>query len=115
MIQPAFEAKLHNAIAAKAIDLGAVVHAVGGIEDHIHLSVSVPPKVPLSRFIGEIKGNSSHFVNHIIKPELNFYWQEEYGVVSFREKDLAQIVRYIHKQREHHSSGTVIELLEFVE
>ena len=43
LIDPAFEADLHRVIAAKAIELQAVAHAVGGIEDHVHLVVSVPP------------------------------------------------------------------------
>jgi len=112
LILPAFEERLHSAIAAKAIQLGATVHAVGGIEDHIHLAVSVSPKIPLAHFIAEIKGNTSHFVNHVIKPDLEFYWQEEYGVFSFGEKDLPFVVRYINEQRSHHCQGTAIDKLE---
>jgi REP element-mobilizing transposase RayT len=112
LILPSFEKRLYSVVASKAIELGAVVHAVGGIEDHLHLAVSVPPKIALSRFIGEIKGNSSHFVNHMIKPDLEFYWQEECGVVTFGEKDLSYVVRYVHNQRNHHCNGTVIDKLE---
>jgi REP element-mobilizing transposase RayT len=111
-ILPSFEKQLHGAVAAKAIELGGVVHAVGGMEDHLHLAVSAPPKISLSRFVGEIKGNSSHFVNHVIEPDLEFYWQEEYGVVSFGEKDLSYVVRYVHNQRNHHCNGTEIDKLE---
>jgi hypothetical protein len=39
----------------------------------------VPPKLALAEFIGDVKGNSSHYVNHVIKPDLAFYWQNEYG------------------------------------
>lgn len=68
---------------SKAIELGTIVHADGGIEDHIHLAVSVPPKISLSEFVRQIKGNNSHFINHEIKPGYTFRWQSEYGVVSF--------------------------------
>jgi len=63
LIAPEWARALHGAIAAKATRLGAFVHAVGGTEDHVHLVASVPPKVALSTFIGQVKGYSSRFVN----------------------------------------------------
>ncbi len=88
------------------------VHAIGGIQDHVHLAVSLPPKLAPASFIGEVKGNASHFVNHIIKPDLAFYWQDEYGVLTFGEKNLPAVVRYIHNQEKHHADGTLITALE---
>jgi putative transposase len=109
-IQPNFEAKLHDKIAAKATELGAKVYAVGGIENHVHLVASIPPKIALSEFIRQVKGSSSHFVNY----ELNkaFAWQNEFGVVSFGEKQLDWVVRYVKNQREHHCSHTTQPTLE---
>jgi len=115
IIIPEFESELHSIIAAKAIDMEGIVHAVGGIEDHVHLAVTVPPKISLSRFIGEVKGNSSHAINHVVKPYYDFYWQNEYGVLSFGEKNLPGVVKYIHNQKEHHAKGTLIRAMEQVE
>ncbi|MBC7228169.1 MAG: IS200/IS605 family transposase [Thermoflexales bacterium] len=112
LIVPDFEKRLYKAVAAKAIQLGGIVHAVGGTADHIHLAVSVPPSLAPARFIGEVKGNSSHFVNHVIRPDYQFLWQNEYGVVSFSERQLARIVRYIQNQPLHHAEGTLIPMLE---
>jgi len=106
---------LHSIIAAKAIELGGIVHAVGGVKEHVHLAVTVPPKISLSRFIGEVKGNSSHAINHAVFPHHNFYWQNEYGVLSFGEKNLASVVNYIRNQKEHHAQGTLIKAMELVE
>lgn len=114
VIAPEWEDSLHNAVAAKAADLGAFVHAVGGIEDHVHLVVSVPPKIALSTFIGQVKGNSSHFVNHELDAGIYFGWQAEYGVVSFGGKMLDMVVRYAKNQRKHHANGTTIAMLEQV-
>jgi putative transposase len=115
LILPQIEKSLYRVIAAKVKYLDGTVYAVGGVEDHIHLVVSVPPKLALSRFIGEIKGNSSHFINHDLLTEANFYWQDEYGVITFSEKDLPIIVRYVQRQRQHHCGGTVNKALEWVE
>jgi hypothetical protein len=54
LIQVEFEEPLHNVMAAKAKELGAFVYAVGGIDDHVHLVVSVPPKIALADFIGQV-------------------------------------------------------------
>ena len=36
------EPKLYNYIIGKADALGSIIHAIGGIENHIHLVVSIP-------------------------------------------------------------------------
>jgi putative transposase len=112
LIAPEWEKSLHNVIAAKTTNLEALVHAVGGIEDHVHLVVSVPPKIALSTFIGQVKGNSSHFVNHELDVDFRFAWQAEYGVVSFGSKMLDMVVRYVRNQQRHHAEGTTIAMLE---
>ncbi|MBI3168987.1 MAG: IS200/IS605 family transposase [Chloroflexi bacterium] len=115
LIDSALEPDLYRAIAAKVQDLGGFVYAIGGMEDHTHLAVSVPPKLAPAKFIGDVKGNSSHFVNHVIKPDFEFYWQDEYGVLSFGEKNLPAVVRYIHNQKQHHAEGTLIAAMERVD
>jgi len=114
-IQLEFEASLHNVIAAKAKELEAFVYAVGGIEDHVHLVASVLPKIALADFMGQVKGNSSHFVNHTLSLSYHFQWQTEYGVVSFGGKQLDLVVKYVKNQRQHHAEGAIIPFLERVE
>ena len=104
------EVSLHNVMAAKATKLGAIVHAVGGVEDHVHLAVSIPPKLSLSDFVSQVKGNSSHFVNHELG--IPFAWQAEYGVVSFGGKQLDVVVKYVKNQRQHHLDKTTMAFLE---
>ena len=112
LIDSVLEPELYRAIVAKAQKLGGFVHAIGGIENHIHLAVSIPPKLAPAKCIGDVKGNSSHFVNYVIKPDFEFHWQAEYGVVSFGERNLASVVRYIQNQKQHHADGSLITVLE---
>ena len=112
LIDPAFEAELYRAIAAKTQKMDGFLYAVGGTKDHIHLAVSLPPKLAPASFIGEVKGNASHFINHVIRPDLSFYWQDEYGVLTFGEKNLPAVVRYIHNQKKHHADGTLVAAME---
>jgi REP element-mobilizing transposase RayT len=112
LIDAYIEPKLYRAIAAKAQMIGGFVHAIGGIVDHVHLSASIPLKMAPANFIGDVKGNSSHFVNYVIKPGFEFRWQAEYGVLSLGERNLAGIVRYIRKQKEYHANRILITALE---
>ena len=103
---------LHEVIAGKAEALGAIVHAVGGVEDHIHLVVSVPPGVALSEFIRQVKGNSSHFANHELGLSSPFRWQPEFGVTSFDVRSLDNVVKYVKNQEQHHLDQTTVPVFE---
>lgn len=112
LIDSTLEPELYRVIVAKAQDMGGFVHAIGGMEEHAHLAVSIPPKLAPAKFIGDVKGNSSHYVNHVVKPDFEFYWQDEYGVLSFGERNLPSVVRYIHNQKQRHADGTLIAAME---
>ena len=55
LIQIEFEMSLHNVIVAKGKELGAFVYAIGGIEDHVHLVASVPPRIALADWLMYVK------------------------------------------------------------
>jgi REP element-mobilizing transposase RayT len=112
LIEPYFEPNLYPVLIAKAQDLGAQVYAVGGTENHIHMAASVPPDLSLASFIGQVKGNSAHYINAVIQPEDPFEWQREYGVLSFGGKQLDMVVNYIRHQKEHHAENQTIPALE---
>ena len=67
LIGSSLEPELYRTIAAKVQALDGFVHAIGGMEGHAHLAVSIPPKLAPAKFIGNVKGKSSHYVNHVIK------------------------------------------------
>ena len=43
---------------------GLIFDEVGGIETHVHIAVTIPPTLLISEWIGQVKGSSSHYVNH---------------------------------------------------
>jgi putative transposase len=62
------------------------LHAIGGIEDHIHLIVSIPPKLSIADFAKRIKGSSARYLNQeFAKDNYKFAWQHEYAVFSLGE------------------------------
>ena len=112
MITPRIELPLYQYLVRRILETPAVrLHAIGGIETHVHLAMSTPSDLLMSEFIGQLKGASSHFINHEVQPEA-LQWQRGYGIVSFGTKDLRWVVEYIENQKEHHRRGTARERLE---
>ena len=112
LLTPKVEPVVNRFIRNKAIDLDGVVFALNGTTDHVHLVVAVPPKISLSRFIGQVKGVASAKLNQSNLSDVYFAWQEEYGVFSFDGKRLPNYVAYVKRQKEHHANNTTIPVLE---
>jgi putative transposase len=58
-ITPERMAMLQKAFRVVARDKGAYTHAVGGMPDHVHVAVSIPPSVAVSAYVQWPKGSSS--------------------------------------------------------
>ena len=112
LITPKLEPELYKYLWGKALDLGAIMHTVGGIEDHVHIAFSLHPKYSVADFIGKIKGASSHWVTHILNHPDPFDWRREYGVISFGDKRMKQVIHYVLHQKEHHSQQTTNKTFE---
>jgi REP element-mobilizing transposase RayT len=112
LILPKFEPDVYPVIIAKAKSLGARVYAIGGTETHLHLVASIPPDIALNSLIGQVKGNSSHFINQVLRPDFDFRWQREFGVVSFGGKQLSIVVDYVRNQKAHHAENRLYSALE---
>jgi putative transposase len=106
------ETKLFSCISAKCIDLGLTLHAVNGTPDHLHVLVSSTPTLLVADIAKNLKGTSSHFINHESGLKESLYWQDGYGVITLREAEIRKVAKYIERQKEHHQSGKLSELLE---
>ena len=111
LIDPVWEKDLYGYICGKATALECIPHAIGGISNHVHVAISIPPKLSIATLIGRLKGASSHYINESYTGG-SFMWQAEYGVFSFSEKALASVVNYINNQKKHHTENTLNGVLE---
>jgi putative transposase len=113
LITPIREAPLYQFIHHKTDELSGRLHAIGGIADHLHLVVSIPPSLALSAYVKAIKGSSSRYLNvSHADPAARFQWQQEYGVFSISEKNLSAAIAYTQNQKHHHLTGSTISRLE---
>ena len=115
LLTPEIEPIIHDYVRTKAIGLGATVFALNGVADHVHLVASIPPKIAVSKFIGQIKAVASTKFNKSRPDHPPFFWQEEYGVFTFDAKRLPNYIAYVNRQKEHHAQGTTIPILERVD
>ena len=78
MIDTPLQGRLYDYIGGIAIKEGAMLRAIGGVADHVHLLASVPPTLGIADFLRLIKTNSSKWVhdNFAAKP---FGWQDQHA------------------------------------
>ncbi len=74
MLTPERMHVLQQAFRVVAKDEGAYTHAVGGMPDHVHVAVSIPPAVAVSEYVQLLKGSSSrYFSKQIDQPGIDAF------------------------------------------
>ena len=99
----------------KGKELGLKIHAAGNIEDHVHIVVSIPPKLAVADCVRHLKGASAFAINHMNGSDGKFKWQGGYGALRVGERSLGMVMEYAAKQKEHHSTNNVIAAYERIE
>lgn len=97
---------------ARANDMKAP--AIGGVADHVHTLLSLPPTLSVSKAMQLLKGNSSKWLRESF-PELrqqDFAWQEGFGAFSIGISGVEDTIKYIQGQEEHHRQRSFGEELE---
>ena len=75
--------------------------AVGGIDDHVHMLLSLSTVTPVANIVRQIKAGSSAWM-HDERGRQDFAWQEGYGAFSIGRSQMNDTVAYILNQAEHH-------------
>jgi putative transposase len=82
------------------------LYRLNGVEDHIHILISLHPTTSLSTLVKDIKIGTSFYIkeNNLFAGFTN--WQEGYGAFTYsiRERDI--LIEYIKNQVEHHKKIT---------
>jgi putative transposase len=95
---------LHSYIGGIARAHGSHVLEMGGIEDHVHILLSLPRTMSLSDVIEEIKKSSSRWIKEKGSPFRDFAWQNGYGAFSIGQSNVDALRHYIQNQRVHHQT-----------
>ena len=79
---------------------------VGGVEDHTHSLFALSRTLPIASVVKEVKRTSSNWIKETSPKLSKFYWQGGYAAFSVSQSNLAEVVRYIENQEEHHKRVT---------
>ena len=98
-------ARLSEIFKETCMQMDAELLEFNGEHDHVHLLVSVPPKISIAILTGKLKGKSSYFVRkefwYQIKTKLwgKHLWSPSYCSVTCGGAPLEIIKKYIDDQR----------------
>jgi putative transposase len=76
--------------------------AIGGMADHVHMFISLPPMLSIAKAVQLLKGNSSKWIHETFPQMRSFEWQQGYGAFSIRVSGVDATVTYIRNQAAHH-------------
>ena len=98
------ERELYSYMLGVVNNVGGRLYRVGGMPDHVHLFVSLPATLAMSKFVQELKVSTSKWLK--ANPHFPLFegWSKEYAGFSYSLRDKDMIVGYIAKQKEHHHS-----------
>lgn len=108
-IAPEMESRLWEYLAGIAKQHGLHPHQIGGVADHVHVALSCPPTITVSKIAQLIKGNSSKWIHETFEHLRDFAWQEGYGAFSVSRSSLPRVIAYIANQRAHHATQSFDE------
>jgi putative transposase len=83
--------------------------AIGGVTDHVHVLLSLPTTLSVSKAIQLLKGNSSKWIHETFPQMRSFEWQEGYGAFSIGVSAKEATVVYIRGQTAHHRTRSFRE------
>ena len=75
---------------------------VGGVEDHVHILLSLPSTLAIAKAVQLLKGNSSKWIHETFPKLKTFEWQKGYGAFSISVSGVEDTIKYIENQAEHH-------------
>ncbi len=114
-LTPEREKVFYGVLYKKGEELEVKIHAAGNTDDHVHLVVSIPPKLAVADFVRHIKGAASYAIHHMEKSDDQFEWQEGYGALTINERTLGNVMAYTARQKEHHKADTSLAAYERID
>ena len=112
-IQNEWKERLYQYISKIVVSKKQKIYAINGVQNHIHILLSLKTDCNLSDIVRDIKANSSRWINENKFLHGKFNWQKGFGAFSLGRSQLDRIIAYIGHQEEHHRRKTFRE--EYIE
>jgi REP element-mobilizing transposase RayT len=84
--------------------MNGIAELVGGVDDHVHLLVSLRPVHRIADVLRDLKKDSTNWAKEHFEPR--FLWQEGYAAFTVSPSTTNSVKAYIANQEEHHRKYT---------
>jgi REP element-mobilizing transposase RayT len=108
------EREVWTYLAGLAAQHGIAALDVGGLDDHVHLVLAIPPTSMVSKAAQLLKGASSRWVRQRFPGLEAFRWQDGYGAFTISKEAVPATVAYVQRQRAAHEARTYQEELRLL-
>src|SRR5439155_9385587 len=95
MITPALRERLWPYLGGIARQNKMKAIEIGGVEDHVHILLSLPSTISIAKALQLIKGGSSKWVHETFPEQSLFAWQVKYGSFRVSVLQLDKIIEYV--------------------
>jgi putative transposase len=102
IITPSLREGLWPFLGGIARENGMKAIEIGGVQDHVHILLSLPSTMAISKAMQLIKGGSSKWVHDTFPEHQLFNWQVKYGAFTVSVSLLDKTIVYIRNQEKHH-------------
>jgi REP element-mobilizing transposase RayT len=115
MITPEIRANVYSAISGQSTKAATELLAVGGMPDHIHVLVRLPPTITVAELASRLKGASSYVARRAAHGSPTFEWQRGYGAFTVSRSVVPRVRAYVLNQEHHHGADDLTPALELTE
>jgi len=109
LIKPIWQEDLNKFISGLIKNKGQKLIVINGVEDHIHIFISINSSCRISDLVREIKKSSNKYINENFVATKSFQWQEGYAAFSYNKSAVDSVVKYIDNQKEHHKKRSFLD------
>ena len=109
VIDEKYERELYAYLYNVATNARVKVYRIGGMPDHIHMLVDLPPSLSIASFMQHLKVASSKWMKEQDCFPHFKGWAKEYAALSYSLRDKEKIVNYIKGQKDHHRTVSFVE------
>jgi len=102
LITPDIQNRLYEYMGGTLRSLACQPLLIGGMPDHVHFCVGIPPTLVPAEIIRSVKVASSKWVSQNFQIDKKFQWQEGYGAFTVGPSSKKAVLKYIKNQETHH-------------
>ena len=107
IIPHSFRSNLLKHFRENATEKNIFLDYINAHENHIHALINLGKQQNVATVMQYLKGESSFWINSLKIFPYQFFWQDDYFVVSIGQSQVGRVREYIKTQDEHHQRITL--------